>query len=75
MCIAPRNMSGNMVNIGLLPLEIWLHILRFLPPRCVRQLLGVHRLFYALAMDDIYNSLTLLSTSIRSYDRVRHVLR
>ncbi|KAJ7577431.1 hypothetical protein C8J56DRAFT_1031456 [Mycena floridula] len=42
-----------------LPVELWLHILSFLPPHFVKRLIGVNRVLFNLAQDDIYQEMRL----------------
>lgn len=44
-----------------LPSEIWLHIAQFIPPEQIRVMLGVNQVFFYLAMDERYRSLSIAS--------------
>lgn len=54
-----------------LPAELWLKILSYLPPGFVRRMLGVSRICFELAMDDIYRELELINGDSRTYGRVQ----
>jgi hypothetical protein len=44
-----------------LPVELWLLITEYLEPKEKRKLIGVNRLFFELAMDELYGHLSLVS--------------
>ncbi|KAF8063322.1 hypothetical protein FPV67DRAFT_1672353 [Lyophyllum atratum] len=66
-----------------LPVELWLHILSFLPRHYKRRAMGTNRTLYEIAMNDIYREVRLISEHDRPVfsqlrlpsisQRVRHV--
>jgi len=44
-----------------LPVELWLHILSNVPRSHLHNLLGVNRLLFELAMNDLYEEVRLIS--------------
>jgi len=44
-----------------LPVELWLHILSNVPRSPLHNLLGVNRLLFELAMNDLYEEVRLIS--------------
>ncbi|PPQ63643.1 hypothetical protein CVT24_004417 [Panaeolus cyanescens] len=43
-----------------LPVEIWIQILSYLPPRTVRKLITINRCLFQLALDDIYGQIDVM---------------
>jgi hypothetical protein len=65
-----KHLGGSLVHLGAtspppigpeLPVELWLLIAEYLEPKEKRKLIGVNRLFYELAMDELYGHLSLVS--------------
>lgn len=46
-----------------LPVEIWLHIISFLPSEEIRRLSGLNHLFYEAAMDDTFRKVTFYTAN------------
>ena len=44
-----------------LPVELWLYILSFLPRGTVRKLIGISRLLFEMALDDIYEEIRFIA--------------
>ncbi|KAF4622333.1 hypothetical protein D9613_009249 [Agrocybe pediades] len=58
-----------------LPTEIWLEILSYLPKGASRKLLGVNRVFFELALQNIYEELRLISgdrETMKSLSQLRY---
>lgn len=58
-----------------LPAEIWLHIISFLPRGKVRKLIGLNRVFYDAAMDEIFREVHLRANndSWRNLERLTQI--
>jgi len=54
------------------PPEIWLHIARFIPDKCLRDMLAVNRVFFHLAMDVRYKDILIKTLD---HDALRTVYR
>jgi len=46
-----------------LPVEIWLHIVGFIPADDRRKLVGVNRVFFELIMDELYGQLNFVNSN------------
>jgi len=44
-----------------LPVELWLEILGYLPRSALHKMIGVNRLLFELALDDLYEEIRLIS--------------
>ena len=64
-----------MANI---PPEIWFHIAKFIPNKDVRDLLGVNRVFFNIAMDIRYREIMIGARTpeqdIKTLKRIRCIL-
>ncbi|EAU86666.2 hypothetical protein CC1G_07324 [Coprinopsis cinerea okayama7 len=58
-----------------LPVELWLQIAEFLKPEDKVRLLGVNRLFFELAMDQLYRNLSLVSSDIGVFIEAMNTLK
>ncbi|KAG6827471.1 hypothetical protein H0H92_011656 [Tricholoma furcatifolium] len=75
-----------MAPIPDLPVELWRHILSFLPSEYIRKVMGISRNLFEMAMDDIYRELLCFPSADKMLDtlpyirnskissRVRHVI-
>ncbi|KAG5650517.1 hypothetical protein H0H81_011948 [Sphagnurus paluster] len=66
---APTETVSHLPAINKLPVEIWLYILSFLPKHYIRTCMGVHRIFYEIAMDEIHKDLRLVETPTTDFIR------
>jgi hypothetical protein len=61
-----------------LPLELWFHILSFLPRGYVRKMIGINRMLFEIAMDDIYKEVRFISDGrhmITTFKQLKYVIR
>jgi hypothetical protein len=59
-----------------LPIELWLEILRYLPRSTLRKMMGVNRVLFELALDDLYSEVQLIADdedAKRTFARLRCV--
>jgi hypothetical protein len=61
-----------------LPLELWLHVISFLPNGYIRKMIGINRILFEMALDEIYREVRFISDSrnmISTFKKLRYVIQ
>jgi hypothetical protein len=53
--------SAIMLNTPDLPVELWLVVLSYLPRSTLHKMIGINRLLFELALNDIYDEVRFIS--------------
>jgi len=61
-----------------LPLELWLHIISFLPNGYTQRMIGINRMLFELGLDEKYREVRFISDSpyvVNTFKQLRYVIQ
>lgn len=71
---APISPVVHRSDVPDLPIELWIEVLSYLPPDCIRKVIGVNRYLFERGMDNIYEGVQVATNDgagLKTFEQLR----